>query len=94
MPRATEVRALAGHRLWLSYDDGTEGELDLSSLVGRGAFQAWKDVAVFEAVRLGPFGEIAWGEEIDLCPDALYLRLTGKQPEQVFPGLAQSPVNA
>ena len=24
--------------------------------------------------------------EIDLCPDALYLTLTGKRPEEVFTG--------
>ncbi len=68
--------------------------MDLSSLVGRGVFQAWTDVAVFEAVRLGPCGEIAWGEDIDLCPDALYMRLTGKRPEEVFPSLGQAEVNA
>lgn len=68
--------------------------MDLSSLVGRGVFQAWKDVSAFEAVRLGPYGEIAWGEDIDLCPDALCMRLTGKRPEQVFPSLGQAEVNA
>ena len=94
MPRPSEVRARADHRLRLRYDDGTEGEVDLSSLVGRGVFQTWKDVAVFEAVRLGPFGEIAWGEDLELCPDALYMRLTGKVPEQVFPSLGQADVNA
>ena len=94
VPRPIEVRARADHRLWLRYDDGTEGEVDLSNLVGRGVFQAWKDVSVFEAVRLGPCGEIAWGDDLDLCPDALYMRLTGKRPEQVFPLLGQAEVNA
>ncbi|MBI1865621.1 MAG: hypothetical protein HYR98_07860 [Nitrospirae bacterium] len=26
-------------------------------------------------------------DRIDLCPDALYLRVTGKNPEDVFPAL-------
>jgi hypothetical protein len=38
-------------------------------------------------VRIAEGGAIAWGEQIDLCPDAMYLRLTGKEPEDVFPGL-------
>jgi hypothetical protein len=50
-------------------------------------FKAWEDPDRFQGVRLGPYGELPWGEEIDLCPDAVYMRLTGKRPEQVFPGL-------
>ena len=52
-----------------------------------GVFKAWKDPKCFQDVRLGPYGELSWGEDIDLCPDAVYMRLTGKSPEQVFPGL-------
>ena len=32
-------------------------------------------------------GAIEWGSEIDICPDAMYLRLTGKSPEELFPSL-------
>ncbi len=28
--------------LWLRFDDGLEGEVDLSDLVGKGVFKAWK----------------------------------------------------
>ena len=28
-----------------------------------------------------------WPGEIDFCPDALYLRMTGQRPEQLFPVL-------
>ena len=87
MPRPTEVSPRAGYRLWARYDDGAEGEVDLSDLVGRGVFKAWQDAAFFASVRLRPHGEIEWGEDIDLCPDAVYMRLTGKTPDQVFPSL-------
>jgi len=92
MVRPTEVKALEGYRLWLRYSDGVEGEVDLSHLVGRGVFKAWEDKAFFEAVEIDEAGAISWGEEIDLCPDALYLKLTGKSPEEVFQGL--KPVRA
>jgi hypothetical protein len=36
-------------------------------------------------VKLGVHGAIEWPGNLDLCPDALYLRLTGKRPEDVFP---------
>ena len=87
MVRPTEVKALANFRIWLRYDDGTEGEVDLSDLAGRGVFKSWSDPAFFNAVRLASHGAIAWGSDIDLCPDAMYLRLTGQSPEDLFPRL-------
>ena len=88
MTRPVAVKARPNFRIWLQYDDGTQGEIDLSDLAGRGVFEAWNDVEFFEAVRLGSHGAIEWGSNIDLCPDAMYLRLTGKSPEDVFPSLA------
>ncbi|OFW05399.1 MAG: hypothetical protein A3H96_07715 [Acidobacteria bacterium RIFCSPLOWO2_02_FULL_67_36] len=94
MPKPIAVKPLADFRIWLRYDDGVEGEVDLSDLVGRGVFQAWDDSDVFAAVRLGSHGAVEWGSEIDLCPDALYLRLTGKAPEDLFPTLKSIPADA
>lgn len=82
------------HRIWLRYRDGTEGEVDLSAYIGKGVFAVWKDPAVFRAVHIGPDGSIAWPGDIEMCPDSMYLKLTGKQPEEVFPGLAASTVDA
>ena len=87
MVRPKEVRARQGYRLWLRYDDGVEGEVDLSDLAGRGVFAAWQDRAFFEAVSIDDAGAIAWGGDIELCPDAVYLRLTGKSPEDIFPNV-------
>jgi hypothetical protein len=85
MIRPTDVSARSSYRLWLRYSDGSEGEVDLSHLAGRGVFAAWKDRKFFESVRISEFGAVAWGDDIDLCPDALYLQLTGKSVEDVFP---------
>ena len=94
MPKPVEIKACPNYRLWLKYDDGIEGEVDLSHLAGRGVFRAWGDPAFFAAVRIGPQGQIEWGDTIDLCPDATYMRLTGKSPDQVFPHLKQAEVDA
>ena len=90
MVRPTSVQALPGFRIWLRYNDGVEGKVDLSDLAGRGVFAAWNDVAFFESVRLGPHGAIEWSPDIDICPDSMYLRLTGKSVE----ALASSSVHA
>ena len=83
--RPVEVRALEPYRIWLRYDDGVEGELDLSYLAGDGVFAAWEDHSFFAGVHLGPAGSIAWSERIDLCGDALYMKITGMTPEEMFP---------
>ncbi len=77
MPRPVEVRVLEPHRIWLRYDDGVAGEVDLSYLAGDGLFAVWDDPAVFAGVHIGPIGGISWGERIDLCPDDMYARITG-----------------
>lgn len=86
MIRPVEVRAVAPYRIWLRYQDGTEGEVDLSHLAGRGVFAAWEREGVFAEVKIGSHGQIEWPGDLDLCPDALYLNLTGKRPEDIFTG--------
>ena len=94
MPKPVEVKALPQYRIWLRYDDGVQGEVDLSDVAGRGVFQAWANPAVFGAVRLASHGAIEWSPDLDLCPDAMYLRLTGKAVEEVFPGFDSASVDA
>src|SRR3989338_3811516 len=89
-----ETRVLEGYRVWLRYADDVEGEVDLSDLAGRGVFEAWNDRRFFEDVRIDESGALAWGNHLDLCPDALYLRLTGKTPGEVFPKLKAREVHA
>jgi len=86
MIRPTEVEPREGYRIWLQYSDGSAGEVDLSHLAGRGVFEAWKDRAFFATAHLSEGGAIAWGEDIELCPDALYMQLTGKSVEEVMSG--------
>lgn len=71
MLQPVEVEAREGHRIWLRYADGIAGKT-----VGRGVFAVWNDRARFESVRIGPAREITRGEDVELCPDAPYLRLT------------------
>ena len=77
------VRALPNYHLYVEFSDGAKGEVDLSDLAGKGVFEVWNDYGFFEQVRLAQHRAIQWGEEIELCPDALYMRLTGKTPEEL-----------
>lgn len=83
MLRPVEIQAMPGHRLWLRYSDGTEGEVDLSRLAGRGVFRIWAQPGVFEAVTLGPGRAIHWTDDVEMCSDSLYLQLTRKGEEDL-----------
>ena len=74
-------------KLFLRFEDGIAGEVDLSALAGRGVFAAWRQQGVFDQVRVTEVGAVEWPGELDLCPDALYMQLTGRAPDEVFPTL-------
>ncbi len=84
MPRLLAVKPLEGYRLWLIYENGIEGTINLSELVGKEVFTLWEDEERFKKVRIGDGGELVWNNEVDMCADAFYLQITGKHPEEVF----------
>lgn len=84
MVKPVSVEARPGYRIYIRYSDGAAGEIDLSEFAGRGVFSAWLRPGEFEQVQIGEHRQVRWNEEAELCPDALYLRLTGKTPEEYF----------
>jgi uncharacterized protein DUF2442 len=74
-----EVRATGGHRLFLRFDDGQSGELDLDRTVKfTGVFAPLKDPHEFAKVFVHPeFHTVSWPNNVDLDSDVLYARVTG-----------------
>ncbi len=81
IPKIIEVTALEPYRVKIKYADGVEGEVDFSHLAGKGVFRKWEEPGVFERVRIGPGNALAWSEDIEICAEALYLRISGKKIE-------------
>jgi hypothetical protein len=70
--RIVACEARPNYILWIRFDDGVEGEVDLSDLVGRGVFKAWENPEFWKSVKVDPESEtVCWGEEIDLDPYVL-----------------------
>ena len=84
MLKVSNVEALSEYRIRVCFEDGVEGEVDLSQYVGKGVFAAWSDGDFFNAVHVSSHGSIAWSDDIELCPDSIYLELTGKTPKELF----------
>ena len=94
MIRPIEVKALEKYIIWIKFSNGHEGTIDLKRYAGKGVFKAWDKEDYFRSVKIGEHGGIEWGEEIDLCPDSLYLRLTSRKPEDLFPTLLEEKIDA
>jgi len=71
-----EVRYVRDHILWLRFQDGTAGEIDLRpSLKGR-VFEPLHNIDYFKLVRVDPeIGTIVWPNGADIAPETLFDRL-------------------
>lgn len=94
MPLPVEVKALAKYQVWVRYSDDVQGIVDLSEFAGKGVFQAWDNDGLFDKVAIGEGGAVRWSDQIDLCPDALYLKITQQRPEQLFPKMRELATHA
>ena len=75
-----EVRLLEGYRVFLRFDDGAQGEIDLEPLLSPfdGVFAPLRDPARFREVFVDDGGTIAWPNGVDLAPEILYSKVSGR----------------
>ncbi|MCL2103644.1 MAG: DUF2442 domain-containing protein [Kiritimatiellaeota bacterium] len=77
-----EVKALGKYSVFVEFSDGVQGVVDFASLAHKGVFCAWDKDNLFAQAHINDYGAIAWNEDIDICPDGVYLRLKGLTFEQ------------
>jgi Protein of unknown function (DUF2442) len=69
----SEVAVVGDHRLRLTFDDGTVGEVEFADREWRGVMEPLADPGYFARVRVDPeAGTIAWPNGVDLAPEPLY----------------------
>ena len=79
--KVINVRPLGGFRLEIAFADGLRGELDLADVIrGQdGVFVPLQDPNYFRQVYVNQeLGTIAWPNDVDLDPDVLYSRISGR----------------
>ena len=74
-----EARPMDEHRLFLRFEDGVAGEVDLDRFVRwEGIFEPLRDNAAFRKVRVNPeLGCVEWPNGADLDSEVLYAIVTG-----------------
>jgi hypothetical protein len=76
MPRVIDARHAGAYRVWLRFDDGLSGEIDLQEELWGPVFDPLWDVAEFAQLRADPELEtVVWPNGADFAPEFLYDRL-------------------
>jgi hypothetical protein len=79
MHTITECRAEDNYTLWLKFDDGLEGSVNLGDLVLTESYLAISDAETFSRVAIDPVSNaVTWSGGIKLDPEVLYRDLASK----------------
>lgn len=73
MIKPVEVKSLSKYVIWVKFQDGIEGEADLSDSAGKGIFKYWDIDDNFSKVYINnETSGIAWSDELEIGPDTVY----------------------
>jgi len=73
IPKVVEVKPLDGYRLWIRFDDGKAGTVDLAAELWGPMFEPLKDTEFFAQASVDPDLEtVTWPNGADLAPEFLY----------------------
>ncbi|MDG2991315.1 DUF2442 domain-containing protein [Candidatus Synechococcus calcipolaris G9] len=73
IPKVLEAKPLKGYRLWLRFNDGLTGIVDLEGELWGPVFEPLKDSAAFSQAYVDPELEtVAWPNGADFAPEFLY----------------------
>ena len=68
-----EARYVRDYVLWLRFNDGAEGEIDLESELDGEVFAPLKDLSQFRRFRVDPeLQTVVWENGADIAPEFLY----------------------
>ena len=79
----TEVAPLPGYRLFLRFNNGAVGEVDLSAELGGEVFEPLRAPALFDTAGQHPvMRTAAWANGADLAPEFLFELMRAQQGER------------
>ncbi len=78
-PSVKEVVPSGDFTLFVVFDNGENGILDMKPILGFGVFQRIKDYEAFKRVRVA-FDTIEWDCGVDLDPEFVYAKCKAQMP--------------
>ena len=68
-----DVKYVRNYIIWVKFNDGIDGEVDLSAELEGEVFGPLKDKVLFKTVKVDPLLQtIVWDNGADLAPEFLY----------------------
>jgi len=75
----SEAKYISGYRIWLRFNTGEAGEVDLEDLVfANKAAEQLRDTARFADFHLDSWPTLVWDCGFDVAPESLYQRAVEK----------------
>ena len=82
----TKAKPLGGYRVWLEFNDGLRGEVDLEAWLFGPVFEPLKDPSYFGRLAVNPdLHTIVWPNGADFAPEFLHQRVQDSAAEVAEP---------
>jgi hypothetical protein len=81
--KVKNITYVSDYRVYIEFDDGVSGEVDLNDIVDKGIFKVLKDKKQFSNVH-GVGSIVYWSDELEIDALPIYIELTGKKIEDVL----------
>ena len=73
LPHVTQARYVADYTIWVRFDDGVEGEVNLSSELQGPIFEPLKNLEVFRQFKVhSELRTLVWPNGADFAPEFLH----------------------
>ncbi|MDI6716509.1 MAG: DUF2442 domain-containing protein [Actinomycetota bacterium] len=80
VPWVIKAKYIKDYKIWLAFNDGAEGEVDLSTELEGEIFEPLKDVSFFKNFKI--IGHtLAWENGADFAPEFLREKITQTKQE-------------
>ncbi len=78
IPHVVEAKHIRGYKLWLKFNDGLSGEIDLYDELDGPIFEPLKDPSYFSQFSVR-YNTISWDNGADFAPEFLWGKIAQQQ---------------
>lgn len=90
--KVKDVKYLQGYSILVSFEDGTNGIIQLNDLVEKGVFRELQDQTKFSKVYTTGYS-IAWSDQLEIDAASIYAEISGKEPAVFYNSLLANASN-
>ncbi len=78
-----DLKYISDYTLYVSFEDGIEGNFKLDDLIEKGIFIVLKNKDLFAKAHSTGYS-IAWSDELEIDSDKVYLDISGKSIDEIM----------